>query len=232
MSICHLSTSIGLLFCVASLVSPLLSAPRDNGPAGFAPAVLAGKQLTLEGIGSSGISERVTLVFREGERFDATRAAARGAGGEAAGSYTYRRTSPYTGTWTLRSGDRGLPACTAHLTFTSATAGAYTGSCAEGSRRTGSFQVIDEDPFCRSLWDGLACATAANLPPVYVGPAGANTASTEVVLSNTDPSPSACEVALLFHRETSEAPPVRFACRQRGTSSTRPSPGRGRRSLP
>ena len=65
-------------------------------------------------------------------------------------------------------------------------------------------------PSLLPLWDGLACATAANLPHVYVGPAGANTATTEVVLSNTDPNPSACEVALLFHRGTSEAPPVRF----------------------
>ena len=59
--------------------------------------------------------------------------------------------------------------------------------------------MAHEDPFCRSLWDGLACATAGNLPHVYVGPAGASTATTEVVLSNTDPNPSACEVLLLFH---------------------------------
>ena len=70
--------------------------------------------------------------------------------------------------------------------------------------------MMHEDPFCLSLWDGLAYATAANLPHVYVGPAGANIAATEVVLSNTDPNPSACEVALLFHRGTGPAPPVRF----------------------
>lgn len=69
-------------------------------------------------------------------------------------------------------------------------------------------------PSLLPLWDGLACATAANLPHVQVGPAGASTATTEVVLSNTDPNPSACEVALLFHRGTSEAPPVRFNGRQ------------------
>ena len=34
------------------------------------------------------------------------------------------------------------------------------------------------------------------------------------MLSNTDPNPSACEVAVLFHRGTSEAPPVRFNGRQ------------------
>ena len=43
-----------------------------------------------------------------------------------------------------------------------------------------------------------------------MGASGANTASTEVVLSNTDPDPSECEVALLFHRGISQAPPVRF----------------------
>ena len=214
MSICQLSTSVCLLFCVASLASPLLSAPGDNGPedgpAGMAPAVLIGKQFTLEGIDSTGVSEAVAVVFREGGLFDATRSAGEGAADDGTGSYTYRRTGPYTGTLTIRSDDPGHPACTTHLTFTSATAGAYTGSCADGSRRTGIFQMAHEDPFCRSLWDGLPCATAANLPHVQVGPAGASTAATEVVLSNTDPNPSACEVALLFHRGTSEAPPVRF----------------------
>ena len=150
------------------------------------------------------------MVFGEGNRFGATRSVGEGAADDAPGSYTYQRTGPYTGTLTIRSKIPGHQSCTAHLTFTSATAGAYTGSCADGSRRTGSFQMAPEDPFCHSLWDGLGCATAANLPHVYVGPAGANTASTEVVLSNTDPNPSACEVALLFHRGTSEAPPVRF----------------------
>ena len=205
---------LGRFFWVAVLVPPLLSAPQEKGreekSAGFAPAGLAGKQFILEGIDTSGVSERVTLVFGDGDLFKAARAKAGGAGGEAAGSYAYRRTGPYTATLITRSEGRGLPACTAHLAFTSATAGAYTGSCAGGSRRAGAFQVIPEDPFCRSLWDGLACAAAANLPYVHVGPAGASTATTEVVLSNTDPDPSACEVALLFHRGTSEAPPVRF----------------------
>lgn len=204
----------GLFFCVTSLVSPLLSAPQDNRredlPPGFAPAGLSGKQFILEEIDSSGIREEVTLIFREGDVFDAARSAAKGAAGEDTGSYTYHRTGPYTGTWTIRSSGPGLPDCTAHLAFTSPASGAYTGSCADGSRRTGSFQVVHEDPYCSSLWDGLACATAANLPQVYVGASGANTASTEVVLSNTDPDPSECEVALLFHRGTSQAPPVRF----------------------
>ena len=175
-----------------------------------APAGLSGKQFILEEIDSSGIREEVTLIFREGDVFDAARSAAKGAAGEDTGSYTYHRTGPYTGTWTIRSSGPGLPDCTAHLAFTSPASGAYTGSCADGSRRTGSFQVVHEDPYCSSLWDGLACATAANLPQVYVGASGANTASTEVVLSNTDPDPSECEVALLFHRGTSQAPPVRF----------------------
>ena len=214
MSICSLSTSVCLLFCVAALASPLLSAPGDNGPegspVGFAPALLIGKQFTLEGIDSSGVSETVTAVFREGGLFDATWSGAKGAAGDAAGRYTYRRTGPYTGTWTLRSADPGHQPCTAYLSFTSATAGGYSTSCADGSRRTGSFQMAHEDPFCRSLWDGLACSTVANLPHVYVGPAGTGTATTEVVVSNTDPDPSVCEVALLFHQGTSEAPPVRF----------------------
>ena len=214
MSICHLSTSVCLLFWGAALVPTLLSAPQDigleDGPAGFAPVVLIVKQFTLEGIDSSGVSEAAAVVFREGGLFDATRSAAGGLRPMPPAATPIEGRAPYTGTWMLRSPGTGHQSCTAHLTFTSATAGAYTASCADGSRRTGSFQMAHEDPFCRSLWDGLPCATAANLPHVYVGPVGANTASTEVVLGNTDPNPSACEVALLFHRGTSEAPPVRF----------------------
>ena len=127
---------LGLLFWVAVLVPLLRSAPRDNGPedelAGLAPAVLIGKQFTLEGIDSSGVSEEAAVVFREGDLFDATRSAGEGAADDGTGSYTYRRTGPYTGTLTTRSDDPGHPPCTAHLTFTSATAGAYTGSCADG----------------------------------------------------------------------------------------------------
>ena len=154
MSICHLSTSVGLLFWGAALVPTLLSAPQDigleDGPAGFAPVVLIVKQFILEGIDSSGISEAAAVVFREGGLFEAAWADAKGAAGEATGSYTYRRTGPYTGTLTIRSDDPGHPACTTHLTITSATAGAYTASCADGPRRTGSFQMAHEDPFSPS----------------------------------------------------------------------------------
>ena len=94
---------LGLLFWVAVLVPLLRSAPQDNGPedelAGLAPAVLIGKQFTLEGIDSSGVSEEAAVVFREGDLFDATRSAAKAAAADdGAGSYTYRRTGPYTGT--------------------------------------------------------------------------------------------------------------------------------------
>ena len=199
---------------VTVLLPTLLSAPQDNrpeaAPAGFAPADLTGRQFTLEGIDFSGIMEEMAVVFRQGGHFHVTVSTAKGAPGEATGSYTYLRTGPYTATLTTRSDARGLAGCTAHLTFTSATAGAFTGSCVDGSRRTGAFQMAPEDPFCLSLWDGLPCAAAGNLPHVSVGPAGASTAATEIVLSNTDPYPSACEVALLFHQGTSEAPPVEF----------------------
>ena len=105
----------GLFFCVASLVFPLLSAPQDDRredlPPGFAPAGLSGKQFILEEIDSSGIREEVTLIFREGDVFDAARSAAKGAAGEDTGSYTYHRDGPLYGDLDdslLRSGPSGL----------------------------------------------------------------------------------------------------------------------------
>lgn len=203
-----------VLFRVSALFAALWVLSGAAGAAdpesGFAPAHLAGKQFTLDGLDSEGVSEDVTVAFREGSRFNATRSAGEGAPDEDTGSYSYRRTGPYTGTLTLGAGDAGPEGCPTYLTFTSATAGTYTGVCGNGVLRTGTFQVALEDPFCLSLWDGLPCATAANLPHLYLGPAAANTASAEVIVSNSDPNPSVCEVALLFHQGTSTAPRVSF----------------------
>lgn len=199
---------VSAFFAILFVMSGAVGATDPES--GFAPAHLAGKQFTLEGLDSEGISEDVTVVFREGRRFDATRSVGEGALDEDSGSYAYRRTGPYTGRLTLGAGDGGPEGCPTYLTFTSATAGAYTGVCGNGVRRTGTFQVTLQDPFCISLWDGLPCATAANLPHLTLGPAAANTATAEVIIANSDPNPSVCEVALLFHQGTSTAPAVSF----------------------
>ena len=68
----------------------------------------------------------------------------------------------------------------------------------------------DREPFCLSLWEGAPCSAPAVFPHVLLGPLGGSLAGTEIVLTNRDPSPAECQAALLFHRGTSEAPPVSF----------------------
>ena len=68
----------------------------------------------------------------------------------------------------------------------------------------------DREPFCLSLWEEAPCSAPAVLPHVLLGPLGESIASAEIVLANRDPGPADCEAALLFHRGTSEAPPVSF----------------------
>ena len=68
----------------------------------------------------------------------------------------------------------------------------------------------DREPFCLSLWEGVPCTTGAVFPHVLLGPLRESLASAEILLTNRDPGPAACEAALLFHRGTSEAPPVSF----------------------
>lgn len=67
-----------------------------------------------------------------------------------------------------------------------------------------------EPGYCLSLWDGEPCATAAVLPHVFMGPLGENGAHAEIILTHQDPAPQSCDVALLFHRGTAEAPSVFF----------------------
>ena len=68
----------------------------------------------------------------------------------------------------------------------------------------------DREPFCLSLWEGAPCAAPAVFPHVLLGPLGESRATAEILLANRDPGPAACQAALLFHRGTSQAPPVSF----------------------
>ena len=43
-----------------------------------------------------------------------------------------------------------------------------------------------------------------------MGPLGGNIAQTEIIITNRDPSPQSCEVAMLFHQGTSGGPEVSF----------------------
>ena len=65
-----------------------------------------------------------------------------------------------------------------------------------------------EPGYCLSLRDGEPCATAAVLPHVFMGPLGGSHA--EIVLTHQDPNSQSCDVALLFHRGSTEAPNVLF----------------------
>ena len=68
----------------------------------------------------------------------------------------------------------------------------------------------DQDPFCLSLWEGSPCSTASTLPHVFMGPLGESQATTVVIVTNRDPQPADCEVALLFHQGTAPGPAVSF----------------------
>lgn len=177
---------------------------------GLAPEELTGTQFSLDGISSEGIPEGLTLLFRDERGFNATRTPSEDAPLDDSGNYTYQRTGPDTATLTTTSADPGQETCSTLLIFTSAAAGTYTSWCHQGVSSTGQFQLAMEDPFCLSLWDGLPCATVANLPQVYLGIQAESTATTEVVIANSDPNPSVCEVALLFHQGTSEGAAVSF----------------------
>ena len=75
-----------------------------------------------------------------------------------------------------------------------------------------SIQVSEDTnlPFCRSLWPGRArCTTTAVLPHVFMGPLGEDDARAEILITNRSGF-LACDLALLFHQGTSEAPQVLF----------------------
>ena len=68
----------------------------------------------------------------------------------------------------------------------------------------------EQDPFCLSLWDGAPCSTVTTLPYVFMGSLGESMARTELVVTHRDPQATDCEVAVLFHQGTAQAPAVSF----------------------
>ena len=85
---------------------------------------------------------------------------------------------------------------------------AWAWTAGESTRNAASFQVTA--PYCRSVWDGAACTTAATLPQIVMGPLGQNISRTEIVVTNAGPVGRACDLALLFHRGSSQAPEALF----------------------
>ena len=71
-------------------------------------------------------------------------------------------------------------------------------------------ETDDRDPFCLSLWDGAPCSTVATLPYAFMGPMDESMARTELVVTHRDPQATDCQVAVLFHQGTAEAPAVSF----------------------
>ena len=71
-------------------------------------------------------------------------------------------------------------------------------------------EPADRKPYCISLWEGSPCSTVAVLPHVIVGPLGESIARTELAITHRDPRMAGCEVAVLFHNGTTEAPAVAF----------------------
>ena len=67
-----------------------------------------------------------------------------------------------------------------------------------------------KDHYCLSLWDRTRCSTTGILPHVFMGPLGENTAEAEILITNRDPDPQSCEMALLFHTGRSAAPEILF----------------------
>ena len=70
------------------------------------------------------------------------------------------------------------------------------------------FEPGDQNPFCLSLWDGAPCSTVATLPHVFMGPLGQSMAQTELVVTHRDSRAADCQVAVLFHQGTTQAPAV------------------------
>ena len=84
-------SSIGVTFTVTESDSePDPDDPEPEDPSDFSSSDLTGTSFTLNGTRLDGSPERVTVLFREGNRFEAA--------GSRTGSYDYRPTGPSAGT--------------------------------------------------------------------------------------------------------------------------------------
>ena len=116
-------SSNGVTFTVTESDSePDPDDPEPGNPSDFSSSDLTGTSFTLNGTRLDGSAERVTVLFREGNRFEAA--------GSRTGSYDYRPTGPSAGTLTLEYDGGG--SCEVELAFDSVNSGASSFECSTG----------------------------------------------------------------------------------------------------
>ena len=116
-------SSNGVTFTVTESDSePDPDDPEPGNPSDFSSSDLTGTSFTLNGTRLDGSPERATVLFREGNRFEAA--------GSRTGSYDYRPTGPSAGTLTLEYDGGG--SCEVELTFDSVNSGASSFECSTG----------------------------------------------------------------------------------------------------
>ncbi|MCY3776624.1 MAG: hypothetical protein OXH11_11660, partial [Candidatus Aminicenantes bacterium] len=124
--------SAGVTFTVTDSDSDRDSDDVDPGdPSHFSPSDLTGTSFTLYGTRLNGSLERVTVLFLEGNRFEAA--------GPRSGSYDYHPTGSSAGTLTLQYDGGG--SCEVELTFDSINSGTSIFNCSSGAGRIGRFRL-------------------------------------------------------------------------------------------
>ena len=124
-------SSNGVTFTVTGSEPEPEPEPESEDPADFSSSDLTGTSFTLNGTRLDGSPERVTVLFREGNRFEAA--------GSRTGSYDYRPTGPSAGTLTLEYDGGG--SCEVELTFDSVNSGASSFDCSAGGGASGRFRL-------------------------------------------------------------------------------------------
>ena len=123
-------SSAGVTFTVTE-PEPEPEDPSPEDPSDFSSSDLTGTSFTLNGTRLDGSAERVTVLFREGNRFEAA--------GSRTGSYDYRPTGPSAGT--LRLEYDGGGSCEVELAFDSVNSGASSFECSTGGGSSGRFRL-------------------------------------------------------------------------------------------
>ena len=123
-------SSAGVTFTVTD-PEPEPEDPSPEDPSDFSSSDLTGTSFTLNGTRLDGSTERVTVLFREGNRFEAA--------GSRTGSYDYRPTGPSAGTLTLEYDGGG--SCEVELAFDSVNSGASSFECSTGGGGSGRFRL-------------------------------------------------------------------------------------------
>ena len=123
-------SSAGVTFTVTE-PEPEPEDPSPEDPSDFSSSDLTGTSFTLNGTRLDGSAERVTVLFREGNRFEAA--------GSRTGSYDYRPTGPSAGTLTLEYDGGG--SCEVELAFDSVNSGASSFDCSTGGGGSGTFRL-------------------------------------------------------------------------------------------